>query len=693
MSTIPATQQGPVEARSLSSITAIASNPPAYPRNPTHEKHDPLQLYIVRVPGSQDIFLSPLKPPTKSSVSAEAINASLYYLHVAAPEDDALLQEVEQEREEQAHRRRDEREAASVDDPAQREFARMNNVRRKPVGGDNLGHERAPAPAPMPAPMLAPAPMPVPMPAQENVAPPPLPRRPVPMPQVSAENMSFAGTPIANAPLDMNGEPRKESIDPTARRPLPPLPPHEEPLNEHLADDDQPRKTNRWSAFVDNVQTRGKEVWRERYENMSTGRHSLDSNRPQLPPRPSHDGFRSPNRSPGQSPTRQPRANQAPCGNAGFHITLIRRDPASGTQWNVGTISTPQMDRNAIDIEISTPGYNRFAGSQEPVSLANLAASLPPGMLRTGGPSMPPSLGPEHPAEQLQPRPPPQPTGPRKFHRQLCVSRQFEDSRTGGRSSADTGAGHIPDGSKLKSGYYAFNSPWNGTCTFSSSVNGRSLKCKHMILGVGNPPPGESNTPAAVTVAEIRFNTPFQAANLHFHASHRQHQHPHPHHSFTSNPTVNPPSPRNPREPSNPDSASKRNSLSQLLNPNNYARPRAHSGPNSPYTPDTPSSPRQNFNPSALLRRTSLRTARFSRHGEFRHQYPPSRPRSTSTSSGGPDSDEERLDLSLARELAGGGMRGKSAKLGKLVIEDEGIKMLDLVVAACMAVWWRGYYH
>lgn len=75
------------------------------------------------------------------------------------------------------------------------------------------------------------------------------------------------------------------------------------------------------------------------------------------------------------------------------------------------------------------------------------------------------------------------------------------------------------------------------------------------------------------------------------------------------------------------------------------------------------------------------------------HGYPQAR-RSTSTSSGGEaDSDEERLDLSLAREPAGGGMRGKSAKLGKLIVEDEGIKMLDLVVAACMAVWWRGYYH
>lgn len=45
--------QGPVEARSLSSITTVASNPPSYPRNPTQKKLDPLELYIVRVPGSK----------------------------------------------------------------------------------------------------------------------------------------------------------------------------------------------------------------------------------------------------------------------------------------------------------------------------------------------------------------------------------------------------------------------------------------------------------------------------------------------------------------------------------------------------------------------------------------------------------------------------------------------------------------
>jgi hypothetical protein len=49
------------------------------------------------------------------------------------------------------------------------------------------------------------------------------------------------------------------------------------------------------------------------------------------------------------------------------------------------------------------------------------------------------------------------------------------------------------------------------------------------------------------------------------------------------------------------------------------------------------------------------------------------------------------MDLSLGQEFAGGGYGGKQAKLGKLIIEDEGLKMMDLLVAANMALWWRAY--
>ena len=50
-----------------------------------------------------------------------------------------------------------------------------------------------------------------------------------------------------------------------------------------------------------------------------------------------------------------------------------------------------------------------------------------------------------------------------------------------------------------------------------------------------------------------------------------------------------------------------------------------------------------------------------------------------------------RLDLSLGQEKAGGGNGGKRAKLGKLIVEDEGLKMLDLIVAANMGMWWKAY--
>lgn len=55
------------------------------------------------------------------------------------------------------------------------------------------------------------------------------------------------------------------------------------------------------------------------------------------------------------------------------------------------------------------------------------------------------------------------------------------------------------------------------------------------------------------------------------------------------------------------------------------------------------------------------------------------------------NSSVSEMDLSLGQEHAGGGYGGKQAKLGKLIIEDEGLKMLDLLVAANMALYWRAY--
>lgn len=56
-----------------------------------------------------------------------------------------------------------------------------------------------------------------------------------------------------------------------------------------------------------------------------------------------------------------------------------------------------------------------------------------------------------------------------------------------------------------------------------------------------------------------------------------------------------------------------------------------------------------------------------------------------------PGDIHDHFDLSLGQEHAGGGFGGKQAKLGKLIIEPEGLKMLDLLIAANMALWWKVY--
>ncbi|KFY23774.1 hypothetical protein V493_05645, partial [Pseudogymnoascus sp. VKM F-4281 (FW-2241)] len=83
----------PVEAQSLSSLLQIASNPPRYPRNPSEPKRDPLVLYIARVPGSQDIILTPLKPDLKNLKELD-VASCLYYLHRDLPSDAALVDEI-----------------------------------------------------------------------------------------------------------------------------------------------------------------------------------------------------------------------------------------------------------------------------------------------------------------------------------------------------------------------------------------------------------------------------------------------------------------------------------------------------------------------------------------------------------------------------------------------------------------------
>ncbi|EPS42445.1 hypothetical protein H072_3598 [Dactylellina haptotyla CBS 200.50] len=80
------------EAQSLDILTRLADDPPLHIRKypprppPPHDPHAPssqhqLKLYVVRVPNSQDIILTPLKPQC-STVTAQDIISCLYYLRV-----------------------------------------------------------------------------------------------------------------------------------------------------------------------------------------------------------------------------------------------------------------------------------------------------------------------------------------------------------------------------------------------------------------------------------------------------------------------------------------------------------------------------------------------------------------------------------------------------------------------------------
>ena len=83
--------------------------------------------------------------------------------------------------------------------------------------------------------------------------------------------------------------------------------------------------------------------------------------------------------------------------------------------------------------------------------------------------------------------------------------------------------------------------------------------------------------------------------------------------------------------------------------------------------------------------KTSKRSSIFSHH----HRAQSASEVQSSSTYGSKVELEERMDLSLGRERAGGGFGGKHAKLGKLIVEEEGLKMLDLVVATNIALWWR----
>lgn len=588
-----------VEANSLSEVLALADNPPtSLELEPTHQPLHQLVLYIARVPGSRDVFLTTMKPLHKV-VTASDVQSCLYYVHVDSLEDDKIREALQAEQSQHG-------ESRGIETGTRPRGA--NGVQRKPLRNESeFVSDKCPE-----------LPLRVPSHLQSSMK----------SPNGSTQ---IGRKPVGQYPRAAGTTRIGPTSEPSAAHLLGPRPMH-------------PRLHSIDSAALEN---------RPEGRNGDTRRWSENPSKPpKLPTRPSWGAEQNPPCPPPRPNVRAQETSETngqdfSHGHGDIYpaqtnnllelseetssLTLIRR--YDNLQWNVGKISRIPGTISPNDLEntnhglhvdevlgasiaISTPGYAKFTGREVP----NNSAS------RSG-------------AAKSQ-------EWPSREHEQVCFTRQVQaancmktlDQRRKSEFGDSTLSKHGLS-SKFKihkrnreaasdesternfalashthltvdSKGYVFQSPWDGICEFHTGVAGRSLKCKHTVspLGAVSQDQGRS-----APVSELRFNLP-SSKSL--------------------------------------GGSSRKSKSSQGY--------------------------------SEGSKRSSVLSTRN------HHQL---------SSSGSVDeqtyedyaSSDDRLDLSLGQEHAGGGFGGKQAKLGKLIVENEGLKMLDLVVAANVGIWWRVY--
>ncbi|KAF2722321.1 hypothetical protein K431DRAFT_284013 [Polychaeton citri CBS 116435] len=580
-----------VEATSLSSVTEIAANPPRHPYTQPRTNAIPLTLYIARVPGSRDVFLTPHKPREKV-VSAEDVLAALYYVHINSETDCRV-------------------ETPVIDETDERTTARQISWKRPddipPLPARSQYRHSAVLPQSVQNEWMQ-----VPQ-AQhsEDVNDPNVAMR-KPLRQTQSDR---AYPPvlldITNAPRAANPAGFGHSVQrDMPSRPLPKIPSdsiysesihsnnvsllrersHQEDINPYFRQYDSKANANPYSSDPSEWPKGGSQATPQiNIQKTSTRSRYLDA-----------------------SESLSAAASLQQPGS----LTLIRRDPASGEQWNVACIYDPPVREVSSAALLDPPTAGRRAkkgGAPLYLDITNQsylqfedqggrvdspAASLPSPNGSLGRPSF--SSDSSSPPDGVFRRRLYMPGSKHGIHAYGHAKHLSVDSAMGDdamrrtmrqRSSVDLSAPNVDVRSKT----YSFTSPWDGKCEFATGVSGKSLKCKHTL-------PYHSDVE---TVSELRFNLPA---------------------SSRSTPAAN-------------NISEKRASYFS------HVRKRSHD--------DT--------------------------HG------------SGALTPVSPIGDDGRMDLSLGQERAGGGFGGKQAKLGKLIIEPEGLKMLDLLVAANLGLWWRAY--
>ena len=655
-----------VEARSLADLNYLAANPPRYPVNPAEEPRESLVLYISRVPGTSDVILSTSKPQ-KKNVTGEDIANSLYYVHLDSPSDELLAPPVR----------------PPADDHSSRSSLESSRsaIPRKPLPSAASVSSNAVPHVPK---LLIPQSAVVTGPAS---APGFVPGAPSPRldhyglgstDDPREEERERAAAPVSRDGYTANPMFRTSRQYHTAELPeLPPRSPPKPTSGAGAAISRKPLGPRPLEAPhpVDRDAEMHREPSYQSYDRRAAEpRLSPSLVHADLAVRPAHLPTTTPYLSAG--PTLPAQGDQRVTVTA-FSLTIIRRDPSSGVQWNVGKVSSPQTypaargqfereldpldlgqvgPKSNIDIHLETSGYVKFRGGM-PTRHDIDAAKRSIGS-SSGHPAIPRhDAGDAGPPRQWQAHQAQIEEGfsrqvvmaySKSFasnlkhafrrrgssvnsndssHDELAPPRPFRPGHASSHSVASiesTGSMEMDErdpqalitqpGPGMKPRGYVFMSPWDGRCEFQTGNGGKSLKCRHKL----------------------------------------------PSHDDAFNPLV----------------------LTQALR-DGQAFNRARNGSVSAAVTGSKPVSELRFNlPSVGLFGPSKKDGNRHFHDRFHKLL------NLEDESSDEEEEDAPMDLSLGREKAGGGNRGKRAKLGKLIIHDEGLKMLDLVVAANIGVWW-----
>ncbi|XWW99852.1 hypothetical protein V2A60_007866 [Cordyceps javanica] len=573
----------PKEALSLAELNLLAANPPQYPEKPHEDKQEPLVLYITRVPGTRDIVLSPLKPSEKN-IGFGDISSSLYYVHLDLPSNEVVAPTAF---------RND--ETGSTSDRS----ASVMTIPRKPlpdtaqsVAPDNASSSKMNLLAPVPN-------------GRQRGA--------------SVTSQDGFRPALSSSLATESHIPPSDADEPGPAQRLPPYvqaPPIRKPVGPRamvpsMAVSDSSPTTATGGRFRSHSAASALKETRD-------ARHSYTSRSP--------------------SPRKTSVVSVEP--GEPFSLTLIRRQPGTDTQWNVGRVTSRQLDppcqgeEQVSSLFKSGSPHDGVSTSSPPINInlenSGYAKFRPFSKRRSLDASNPASLTSnaadyEFAAPEIG-----------VFSRQLQMGytkslmsnlkdkfQKLEEQinkKGHGRSDSDssqelakeqvtTTTGQAGPGMKPRG--YTFTSPWDGKCDFRTGHAGRSVRCYHtphdpqnmsynqMLEEQGINVP----RPSATALSELRFNLP--STELLVHSDH--------------------------------DGA------------NGESKLRGHF--------------------AKLLRPTSGHDADDDDH----------------------DGAVSPFDINIGGERAGGGNRGNKAKLGKLIIYNDGLKMLDLLVAANIGVWWGAW--